>query len=172
MHDDIIPWKNTPYYRPFVRRIDELSVDSLPQMPVPQSFDHLFVVRLNKLLKKNGGRCYDVHRGREPHKQIMSVNFYKSMFLTCVFDSMYLVYINCSCFSGKYYISASIRNVPINAKASFNSLKSSVSTEISWIEKGEKLYTTYNYSMQVPICATAHMYYVSKRGPCLVSSGV
>ena len=129
----------------FVRRIDEISVDSLPQMPVPQSFDHLIAVRLNKLLKKKGGRCYDVQRGREPYKQIISVN-YKSILLTCVFDSLYLVYINCYCFSGKFNISASKRNVPINAKPSFNSLKSSVSREISWIEKGEKLYT---YSMQV-----------------------
>ena len=39
----------------FVRRIDEISVDSLPQMPVPQSFDHLIAVRLNKLLRKKPG---------------------------------------------------------------------------------------------------------------------
>ena len=36
------------------RRNYELSVESLPQMSVPQRFDHLFVVRLNKLLKKTG----------------------------------------------------------------------------------------------------------------------
>ena len=51
-HDDVMTWKHFQHYRPFVRRIQRLLVDSPYRGPVMRRFESNFAASLKTLLKK------------------------------------------------------------------------------------------------------------------------